>query len=461
MSTHEIRHKSALDQADLVRAGAISAVELLAVYQDRIGRLDPGLNAFVETFPYTSRRRAAAVDRGVARGERSPTFLGVPFAIKDTDPVRFAFNRAGSRAYRYTWSPFDCAAVTRLRGAGLVLTGKTATSELALMPVVETDLQAPTVNPWNPAHSAGGSSGGAAAAVAAGMLPLAHAADGGGSIRIPAALCHLFGFKASRGLTPHFYSAFDKVALSVMGAVTHTVEDSAAVLDALRGHPGHPAAETSLRAQCQRPPPRGLRIRLCLSSPVGSVVPEIAAGIEHFAQVLEGMGHHVEPIAPAVGSLDDFLPIFQRLAANPPALSEAHLQPITRWLRAAGRGVSHARAQELTDTLQRRVLDWFGNADLLLTPTIGCFAPKVGAWNDLAPEAAFVAAAELGAFTASFNASGQPAASIPAGIGAENGLPFGAQLVGRPGADVLLLQVCRELERALDWNQHRSPVFRA
>ncbi|MFT5683350.1 MAG: amidase [Myxococcota bacterium] len=452
----DLLSQPAIEQADQIRRGQLSAVELLSAYQERIDRWDPTLHAFVERFPRTALRRARAVDRAVARGRREGSLLGIPFAIKDTDAVRFSYSRAGSRAYRYLWTPVDAPLVTRLRAAGVVLTGKTATSELALMPVVETDLQPGTANPWSPEHSAGGSSGGAAAAVAAGMLPVAHAADGGGSIRIPAAFCHLYGFKASRGLTPNFYAAFDKTALSVAGCVARSVADSAAVMDALCGRPDR-RAPGSLLSRLDHTPPAGLKVKLCLHSPIAPTDPEIGAGVEAVARLLEDMGHNIEPVGPIEGSLDDFLPIFQRVAAAPPALSEGSFQPVTRWLREAGRAVTDREAQRLTDTLQQRVLDWFGDADLVLSPTVGCFPPRVRQWADLPVEEHFAEAAALGAFTAAFNASGQPAASIPAGLGA-SGLPFGVQLVGRPGQDQLVLQVSRSLEEALQWEQRIAPM---
>jgi amidase len=449
----------AVEQAKRIRRGQLSAVELLSAYQARIEQWNPTLHALVQRFPRTALRRARAVDKAVARGPQAGALLGVPFGIKDTDAVRFSHSRAGSRAYRHLWTPMDARVVRRFRAAGVVLAGKTATSELALMPVVETDLQPATANPWSPEHSAGGSSGGAAAAVAAGMLPVAHAADGAGSIRIPAALCHLYGFKASRGLTPHFYSAFDKTGLTAIGCVARSVADSAAVMDALCGRPDL-GAPGSLLSGLDHAPPTGLKVKLCLHSPITATDPEIAGGVEAVARLLEEMGHHVEPVGPIEGGLDDFLPIYQRVAAAPPSLTERHFQPVTRWLREAGRGVTDQQAQQLTDVLQQRVLDWFGDADLALTPTVGCFAPRVGQWADLPAEAQFRRAAELGGFTAAFNASGQPAASIPAGLGA-SGLPFGVQMIGRPGQDQLVLQISQRLEEALQWKRRIAPMRRA
>jgi amidase len=462
MSLAEAVRRPALEQAELVRRGEISSEELVGAHLDLIAALQPQLAAFVQVLDARARRHARASDRRRrARGHAARAFDGVPSAIKDADPLRGAFMRVGSRAYRYAWTPFDGPATRRLRRAGLVFCGKTSTSELTLMPVVEPDIHPPTRNPWNLDHSAGGSSGGAAAAVAAGMLPVAHASDGAGSIRIPAAFCHLFGFKASRALLPNFYARFDPLGLSATGAVTHTVDDSTAVLDALRGDVAHPATPGSLLAEVRRAPPAGLRVKLCLESPLAEVDPEIAAAVTGVAKLLEGLGHRVDTTAALAAEVEEFMPIFQRLAAGAPVLREASLQPITRWLRVPGRRVSPAQAREVQERLSRRVLDWFGDADLALLPAVAVLAPRVYAWRDLPPEEGFARAAKLGAFTAAFNVSGQPAASLPVGVSAASGLPYAAQLVARPGADLLLLQTCRQLESALAWTRRRAPPLAA
>lgn len=444
----------------MVRRRTVRAEELLDLYLGRIDARNDLLQAVVQRFPRTSRRRARAIDRAVQRGDARGSLLGVPFGIKDTDPMRMAWNRVGSRAYKMLWTPMDAPQVTRMRRAGVVLACRTSTSELGLMPVVHTDLHPPTRNPWNPDCYSGGSSGGASSAVASGMLPVAHAADGAGSIRIPAALCHLYGFKASRGLTPHFYAALDECGLTVIGSVSRTVGDSAAVMDALCGRPTAEGPQ-SLLAASQRPPPEGLRIGMCLNSPMAEVDPLIAEAVQGVAGILEDLGHHVEPLASPDGGLEDFLPVYSRLATRPPVLSESHLQPVSRWLRSEGRGVTAAQAKEVARALSDRVMGWFGDLDLLLTPTTPVFAPRVGVWDDLPAKEAFHAAAVLGAFTAPFNASGQPAASVPAGVGGPDNLPIGAQIIGAPGADELVFQVSRQLEMALDWRRRRAPGWEA
>lgn len=453
-----LHQRSALELAALLRDREVSAVELMEHTLGRIEAHDPQLNAFTEVFPRRALRAAAAVDRRLAKGGPTPSLLGVPTAIKDTDAVRFAWNRAGSRAYRWVWSPLDGPAVKMLRRAGVLVAGKTTTSELALLPLIETDLAPPTANPWDTARSAGGSSGGSAAAVAGGLLPIAHAADGGGSIRIPASLCHLFGFKPSRGLTRDFYATFDTAGISTTGCVSHTVEDTAAWMDALRGDVAWPPGPDTLLARCRQPPPTSLRVKLCLRSPTATAAPGIAAGVEAVGRLLEDLGHHVELVTIESGTVDEFLPIYQRVAANLPALSERFFQPVTRWLRAAGRKLAKTSARERRQMLGKRVLDWFGDADLALTPAVGRVAPPHYLWRDLEPEAVFHGAAELGAFTATLNLSGQPAAAVPIGLSADEGLPFAAQIIGPVGGDALVLQIARVLEERLDWRARRAPM---
>ncbi len=335
--------------------------------------------------------------------------------------------------------------------------GKLATSELGAMPITEPDTHAPTCNPWKLEHSAGGSSGGAGAAVAAGLLPIAHGSDGGGSIRIPASLGHLFGIKTSRGATPNPYARLDRHGLVSAGPLAHTVDDAAAMLDVLAGNPGVDAEPDSFRAQA-RAQPKGLSIRFTTTSPLGRIVaPEVVEAVGRVAQQLEDLGHHVDPAPMLEGDMDEFLPIYQWQLARVPVLREGLLQPVTRWLRDAGRSVSDEVAAHLFARLSQRVATWFGDADLWLLPTVPTTAPRVGAWAELSAEDQFMAASALGDFTAPFNVSGQPAANIPAGIDT-NGLPIGVQLVGPKDADGRILAVAHQLEEAMPWRQRRSPL---
>jgi amidase len=199
-------------------------------------------------------------------------------------------------------------------------------------------------------------------------------------------------------------------------------------------------------------------VRVCVQSSLTEVDDRIATAVERVARALEDAGHTVKPAPPLDGSLDEFLPIFGRLAANVPILSEASVQPITKWLRGIGKQISGAEAKALNETLAAKVLEWFGDADLVVTPTVARTAPRVREFDDPDPERSFRAAARIGSFTAPFNVSGQPAASIPAGVTDDDGLPIGVQIVGRRGEDAAVFGVARELERESDaWSRARAP----
>ncbi len=436
---------SALAQARLIRERKLGAEELVELYLGRIERLNPRLAAFVSVFGARARAEARRKDRRRRGGADLAPFHGVPIGVKDLNLARGAFARMGSRAWKWLWSPVDDLTVKSLRRAGFVLLGKLSTSELALMPVVDTDLHPPTRNPWNDEHYAGGSSGGSGAAVAADLLPIAQGSDGAGSIRIPAALCGLVGMKVSRGRVPNPHGGVDRFAMSTIGPLARSVDDAAALLDALCGR--DPASPGSWLQAAARPP-RPLRVRMVTDAPVGATDPEIAEAVKRVARALAELGHHVEEGAPMRAEIDEFLPIYQKMAAGAPVLFERSLQPVTRWLRDAGRGRTHAEVRAVFEGLVARVTAWFGDTDVLLTPTTPIPAPRVGAWRGLSPEQVFHAAAPLGAFTAAWNMAGQPAASIPAGL-TRAGLPIGAQLVGRAGQDEIILALARRLEAAL------------
>lgn len=452
---------TALEMARALRRRELSSLELTQACLARIAEHNPRLNAFVRVLAGQASRAARRADKRLASSEHGelPAFEGVPCAIKDLNMLAGACTSFGSRSYRYLWSPVDGPVTKRVRQGGFVLLGKLATSEFGAMPVTEPDIHPPTSNPWHTGHSAGGSSGGSGSAVAAGLLPMAQASDGAGSIRIPAALCHLFGFKPSRSYLPDPHGRGGQVLLSCVGPISHSVEDAAALLDVMVGrtHLLPEAPEGSLLERCNRPPP-SLKVFMCTDNPMGPIDAERVAAVERVGGWLRELGHRVEPRPVLRAELEDFLPLWQSQLAGIPVLYEGWLQPVTRWLRAGGRGYSAAEVLAVRDRLAARVLQWCGGADLMLCPTVAIAAPPIGAWRDLEPEQHFRAAAQLGVFTAPFNVSGQPAASIPCGLDG-HGLPIGVQLVGRSGRDGRLLAVCRQLERAHPWTERRAPDF--
>ncbi len=445
----------ALEQARLLREGLVTSTDLTRAYLDRIARLDGGLTAFVEVDVEGALRAARRKDlKWTPRGRQDlPPFHGLPTAIKDLHLFRGLGARFGSRAFRNFKAFIDDGLSKRIRAAGFVVLGKTTTSELGTMPVVEPDIHPPTRNPWNRDHTAGGSSGGAGAAVAAGMIPIAPSSDGAGSTRIPASFNHLFGIKPSRGRVPNQFGHADEHLIYTSGPIAHTVADAAALLDVLAGltvgtpHWAPPPPRPFQRMIEERP--RGLRIRVVTKTPLTPTAPAIEAAVLRVARELEALGHHVEEGQyPTDANPEEFYPVWQHSAAAAPIPDWSEVQPLTRWLAERGRGITLAQVQQGVAALEARILAWFGDVDLVLTPTVAVPPPRVHAFRDLPPEQILAGILPIGAFTAPFNASGQPAASFPMGLDPE-GLPMGAQLVGGKHADALVLQVAAQLEEAL------------
>jgi len=452
---------TALEQAALVRKRAVSAEEITRSSLATIAQLNPLVSAFVDVLGESAIREARTVDRHArARNAKLPPFAGVPIGIKDLNLARGSFTRFGSRAFERLFTPFDDATTARLRRAGFVIVGKTTTSELGALPVTEPDIHAPTRNPWDLGVTAGGSSGGAGAAVASGMIPIAQGSDAGGSIRIPSAFCHLFGLKPSRGRVENSYGHEDGSILYTSGPIAQSVDDAAAMLDVLAGvtvgkpHWAPLPPESFLELARRRP--RRLRIRFITKSPFVETDAEAAAAVVRVAKLLGELGHDVEEGAPLDGSIDEFLPVWQRLAAECPVHDWSKTQPLTRWLGEAGRSVTREDVARKLAKLSREVLAWFGEVDAWVTPTVASRAPDIGAWKGLAPREMFEEAAKLGVFTAPFNVSGQPAATVPAGL-SRDGLPIGVQIAGRPLGDGTVLSLCAQLEEAMPWRDRRAP----
>jgi amidase len=458
MSWSPLLDLPALEQARLIARKETSSEELTRLYLSRIEVLNPLLHPFVRVWRRDALASARRRDAGVRAGERLAPFHGVPTAVKDLNLVRGRVTRFGSRAVAVL-SPVDCHTTAALRRGGFVLLGKTSTSELGAMPVTEPDTHPPTRNPWDPARTSGGSSGGAACAVAAGMVPVAQASDGGGSIRIPSAVNHVFGIKPSRGRVRNAYGFADRDALYTCGPITRTVEDAAAFLDVLAGlDVGRPhwLAPPPLRfvESCRRAP-EPLRVGLWLDSAAAAVHPAIREITVRMAGLLEGAGHRVEERRPPAITVEAFLPIWQLHVSQMPVFFPGRLQPVTRWLRDAGRKLRPVDVRRLRERLTRALLAMLDGVEVLLSPTVGVPTPEVGAWRAMPPEEAFAEAAVLGVFTAPANVTGAPAASIPAGF-LDGRWPVGVQVCARPGDDALVLALARVVEEIQPW-AHRWP----
>lgn len=460
MSWDDVGTATALEQARLVRTRQVSSEELVRLALARITERDGALHAFVSTWPRRALADARAKDAAVRRGDALPAFHGVPTAIKDLNFVRFTVARMGSRGALPLPSPVDDATAAALRRGGFVFVGKTATAELGAMPVTEPDTHPATRNPWDLSVSAGGSSGGAAAAVAGGLLAIAQGSDGGGSIRLPAAFCHLYGFKPSRGRVPNAFGRPDRDVLYTCGPLAHDVADAAAMVDVLAGldvgrpHWAPPPAQPY--AQTYREPLPQLRVRFTTRAPLGATDAEVADAVREAVRVFEGAGHEVEEATLPSTPLDEFLPVWAHLVSSVPFIRWGKVQPITRWLAEVGRAWTEEKVVERQRALAARYLACFEDADVWLTPTCAVPAPPVGAFAGRPAPEAFADAARLGAFTAIFNATGQPAASVPLGL-TRAGLPVGLQVAGRPFADDVVLRASRFIEEARPWRRRQPP----
>lgn len=450
-----------------IRSRETSALEVTELAVRRAEALGPALGAFTTLTPELALAQARALDRRLRRGEASDLpLLGVPCPIKDLNPVAGVRFEAGSAAMRGTVAEVDDGIVGWLRDAGTVMLGKTNTPEFGLPCYTEPDNAPPARTPWDPTRSAGGSSGGAAAAVSSGIVPLAHASDGGGSIRIPASACGLVGLKASRGRISPGPLREPGPGLATDGVLSRTVGDTALALDVLAGaRPGDtyhapPIQGTFLQA-CRRPP-GSLRVGL-LTTPViaadAPVHPVCTAAAEETGLLLEQLGHRVEP-AP-VPFPPERWQAFQALWAVG-ALSiplhpeqEPALRPLTRWLREQGlqvSGLAHAQALAAVQRLTREVAGAWDAFDLILTPTLAQPPALVGQLrDDDDPAADFAAQTRFTPWTSVSNLTGRPAISLPLHTAVIEGveLPIGVMLGGRFGADALLLSVAAELESAV------------
>ncbi len=467
----ELHDLTALEQGRAIAGREISAVELAEHYLARSGELADQIGAFVRLTPELALEQAAAADVATRAGEVGSPLRGVVCPVKDLDSVAGIPTKFGTAAIELTMD-FDANVVAAMRTAGLVFTGKTATPELGLPCYTEPDGAPPARTPWDLTRSASGSSGGAAAAVAAGLAPIAQGSDGGGSIRLPAAVCGLVGIKPSRGRISNGPMSDGVGDLAVYGPLARTVRDAAALLDVMAvpfvGDPfrAAPVAGTFLAA-AERAPGR-LRIGYYLDPVVGQTppTPAVVAALEATATLLAQLGHEVEAVpAPP---LQDAVPVFEvvwsALADSVP-LSEdmvAQLTPLTRHLRARGQGQSAgdlAAAVSQMRGIARAALRATERFDVLLSPTAAAEPFEVGALRDDAdPAGDFEAQKQWASYTAIYNVTGQPSVNVPINWTAE-GLPVGVQVAGRRDDEATLISLCAQLEEAQPWQTRRPSLW--
>jgi amidase len=472
MADSDLLFRPALELGALVRSGELSARELVEASLARIDALNPELNAFVDVFHDEALAAASAIHPGDER-----PFAGVPIAIKNNRAIE-------GRRLTYCaelmgdWpAPRDHNVVRRLRAAGCVIVGSTTLPEWGILPWTNTKRFGATRNPWDPARTSGGSSGGSATAVAAGMVPIAHANDGGGSTRIPAASCGLVGLKPQRNrisFSPEIGQSF----LATDGVLTRTVADTAAALDLLAGPeigdaawappPFEPFAATAGRE------PGTLRVAVTVAPPLDvPVEPARAQAARDAAALLESLGHEVEEAdppwhQPQLGELFTalFAPLVmlqvaqaRRIAGREP--TEGDMEPLSwaLWNLVGGMSALDAHlAQARLEVYARELLGWMARYDVIVAPALAEAPVLLDAvhWQTDDPMGLFTRSAAFTPFTAVANVTGQPAISLP--LYEHEALPVAAQLFGRPAAEGTLLAVAGQLEAAHSWAERRPPL---
>lgn len=444
----------------MIQNRAVSPIELVELYLERIHRLNPGLGSYFTVTADLALADAKAKTKVLSgRTTELPPFFGVPISIKDLHPVADVRCTYGTRALLDNIATYDDGVVTKIRQAGFIILGKTATSELGALPYSEPEGFPPARNPWNLEYTPGGSSGGAAAAVAAGLCAIAQGSDGGGSIRGPAFCCGVIGIKPSRGRVSNA-PVGEYSGLGTHGPLARTVADAAALLDVMSGYvTGDPywlpdPAVPFLAATSQAP--SSLRVAFSTSvPPVGEADPLCRQVVLKTVNLLEAWGHHVEPGCPDFTDLvDPFVKIWQAgvAASNIPV---EYLGKMSRWMcqQACSSG-EYLRAVAAMHRISRKIVAFFDSVDVLVLPTYMSPPIRIGEWADLNPKETLEAIIQWIAPAPPFNASGQPAISLPLGF-SPTGLPIGVQLVGRPAAEATLIALAAEIERANPWGDRR------
>ena len=474
----QIHDLTVAELAAAIREGQLSPIEITDHYLDRIDRLGDQVGAFYTVTHDLARQEAAAAEKAAAQARRDERpalapLTGIPIPIKDLNLVAGVRVTFGSTVFEDNLADQDDYMVARLRSAGIVITGKTATPEFGLPCYTETRIGPPARTPWDLARSAGGSSGGAAAAVAAGLAPAAQGSDGGGSIRIPSSVCGLFGIKPTRGRVSGGPLFPDLAGLAIDGPIARTVADAALLLDAMTGNhlgdmytlPPLPAGETFL-AHAGREPGR-LRIGRTLQNAVegAEVHPDCVAAYEEASALLASLGHEVEDVAMPFGP--DVVPFFETLwyayATLAPLTPEQEevLLPLTRYLRGRGQATGAADlifAQAYLQAVTRAALATLNAYDAILTPTLALPPRPVGWFDEVGPAENFERQKRFAPYTAVYNVSGQPAVNVPLHQNAA-GLPIGVMLAGRMGEEATLISLSAQIEAARPWQDRHPPIW--
>jgi amidase len=468
MAADDIAFAGAARQAEMVRAGEISPTELVRLHLDRIERLDPQLNSFRAVFAERALLEAEQAEARRKGGDERP-LLGVPIALKDEFDLAGDVTTHGTDGYGEPVSA-DSELVRRVRGAGAIVLGKTLLPELAICGFTESATWGVTRNPWDPQRTPGGSSGGSASAVAAGLVPIASAADGAGSIRIPAACCGLFGLKPQRGRVSLAPLREGWNGLTAANCLSRSVRDSALWLDVVSGgsaEPGAPPPPERPFAEAAQTPPGRLRVAWSTMPPRAAAPPTVSAvakdAVAETAQLLGSLGHEVEQRDPDWGGIgNNIVPRYLRAAAEDFAAvpHPERLERRTHGFARLGNLIPDAlfeRARRAAHADAARVNAIFDSNDVLMTPVMGGTALPVRRWEGRGALWTVLGMSRFYPYCVPWNHLGNPAMAVPAGFAAD-GMPLSVQIVGRPGDEATLLSLAAQLEAERPWADARPPI---
>ena len=468
MNQADLAFAPALQQAQLIRSGEVSPLELVELYLERINKFNSQLGSYFTVAGELALEDAKAKTQQLTQVDvnQLPPFFGVPTAIKDLNAVQGMPCSYGVAALKEKISPYDDGVTTRMKMAGFTILGKTATSAVGSLPYTEPIGFLPARNPWNPEYTPGGSSGGAAAAVAAGLCAIAQGSDGGGSIRGPSSCCGLVGIKPSRGRVSHAPVGDYQSGISTNGPLARNVQDAAALLDVMSGYVvGDPywlnLPETSF-FEAVRQSPSQLKIAFSTSIiPFGEVTAEVKEVVEKTAKLCESAGHILESACPDFRDLvKPFTKVWQAGITASGIPLEA-LSPLDRWIgEQAGSAGEYLQAVTQMQIVARQIVAFFENYDVLILPVYMHPTIEVGEWANLEPEETFQKIARWVAPCPGVNASGLPAIALPAGFDS-NGLPLGIQIIGGPATETNLISLAAQLETSKLWEYQYPPLFKS
>jgi amidase len=464
----DIAFAGAARQAEMVRAGEISASELVGLYLDRIQRLDPQLNAFRVVLGERAMLEAEQADARVRAGDERP-LLGVPVAIKDEVDVIGEVNTYGTDGFSER-ARADSEVVRRLREAGAIPIGLTLLPELAICGFTESATYGVTRNPWDPQRSPGGSSGGSGAAIAAGMAAIGSAGDGAGSIRIPAASCGLFGLKPSRGRVSLAPKTHGWRGLAVEGCLSRSVVDTALWLDVVSGGSSEDEAPPPPERpflEAAKTPPGKLRVGYSTLAPRATAPPtvseEVKQAVADAAELLASLGHEVAPRDPDWGSIGDTISARFLKGVGETVEEVPHperLERRTRQFGTLGKLLPEAlyrKAMERRPVEQARVNAIFDSVDVLVTPVMGGTAVPVRRWEGRSAVRTALGMGRFYPYCLPWNHLGNPAMAVPLGFAAD-GMPLSVQIIGRPGAEWTLISLAAQIEAERPWADRRPPI---